>query len=41
MIIAIDDRLVHVWACLSYTQVILKRNEILGGGGDFLTCSTR
>jgi hypothetical protein len=32
MIIAINDRLVHVWACLSHTQVILKRNEIFGRG---------
>ena len=40
MIIAIDDRLVHVSACLSHTQVILKCNGIFGGGG-FVNCSTQ
>ena len=41
MIIATDDRLVHVWVYLSHTRVILKRNEIFGGGGSFVNCSTR
>jgi len=34
MVTATDDRLVHVWAYFSHTQVILKLNEIFGGWGE-------
>ena len=36
MIISINDRLVHVWACLSHTPVILNVMRFWEGGVCYL-----